>query len=74
MCEEAGIQLEYLPPYSPNFNPIEQFFAQLKVWMWKHHAMTLSCETFEDFLMLVLEKFSVGGNPGAHFRSAHINC
>lgn len=74
MCEEAGVQLEYLPPYSPDFNPIEQSFAQLKAWMRKHHAMALSCGTFEDFLMLALEKFSVGGNPGAHFRSAHIKC
>lgn len=27
MCEEAGVRLEYLPPYSPDFNPIEKSFA-----------------------------------------------
>lgn len=30
MCDEAGIILAYLPPYSPDFNPIEQLFAEMK--------------------------------------------
>jgi transposase len=30
MCEEAGVKLVYLPPYSPDLNPIESFFAELK--------------------------------------------
>jgi transposase len=28
--EAAGAKLLYLPPYSPDFNPIEQLFAKLK--------------------------------------------
>lgn len=28
--EAAGAQLRYLPPYSPDLNPIEQVFAKLK--------------------------------------------
>ena len=28
--EAAGATLSYLPPYSPNLNPIEQVFAKLK--------------------------------------------
>ena len=28
--EDAGMGLLYLPPYSPDFNPIEQAFAKLK--------------------------------------------
>ena len=28
--EAAGAKLRYLPAYSPDFNPIEQFFAKLK--------------------------------------------
>lgn len=27
---EAGARLEYLPPYSPDLNPIEKFFSKLK--------------------------------------------
>ncbi|PTD03457.1 hypothetical protein FCULG_00012813 [Fusarium culmorum] len=30
MCAEAGVELLYLPPYSPDFNPIEEYFAELK--------------------------------------------
>lgn len=26
----AGVKLLYLPPYSPDLNPIEEFFAELK--------------------------------------------
>ena len=28
--EAAGASLRYLPPYSPDFNPIEMAFAKLK--------------------------------------------
>jgi hypothetical protein len=27
MCRDAGVLLVYLPPYSPNLNPIEEFFC-----------------------------------------------
>ena len=30
MCEQAGVTLVYLPPYSPDYNPIETLFAVLK--------------------------------------------
>jgi len=30
ICEKAGVYLEYLPLYSPNYNPIEEFFFTLK--------------------------------------------
>ena len=29
----AGAEIWDLPPYSPDLNPIEQFFAKLKYWM-----------------------------------------
>jgi transposase len=31
--ERAGAHLRFLPPYSPDFNPIEQAFAKLKAFM-----------------------------------------
>ena len=31
VIEAAGARLLYLPPYSPDFNPIEQIFAKLKL-------------------------------------------
>jgi transposase len=30
MCSEARVKLVYLPPYSPDLNPIDEFFAELK--------------------------------------------
>lgn len=39
--EAAGAELRYLPPYSPDLNPIEQFFAKLKALLRKAAARTL---------------------------------
>ena len=33
--EAAGAKVAYLPPYSPDLNPIEQFFAKLKALLRK---------------------------------------
>ena len=33
MCDRAGVLLEYLPPYSPDLNPIETLFVVLKAWI-----------------------------------------
>lgn len=39
--EAAGAGLLYLPPYSPDFNPIEQAFAKLKAMLRKAAKRTL---------------------------------
>lgn len=39
--EARGASLLYLPPYSPDFNPIEQLFAKLKALLRKAAARTL---------------------------------
>jgi transposase len=41
LIEAAGAELRYLPPYSPDLNPIEQFFSKLKAWLRKVAARTL---------------------------------
>jgi transposase len=33
IIKAAGARLCYLPPYSPDLNPIEQIFAKIKHWM-----------------------------------------
>lgn len=33
MCEERGVKLIYLPPYSPDLNPIEEFFSYMKAFI-----------------------------------------
>ncbi len=39
--ETAGATLRYLPPYSPDFNPIELAFAKLKALLRKAAARTV---------------------------------
>jgi transposase len=38
--EHAGALLRFLPPYSPDFNPIEQAFAKLKAFLRTHRPRT----------------------------------
>ena len=39
--EAAGASLRYLPPYSPDFNPIEMAFAKLKALLRAAEARTI---------------------------------
>jgi transposase len=39
--QARGAFLVYLPAYSPDFNPIEQFFAKLKAYLRKVRARTV---------------------------------
>jgi transposase len=41
MIEAAGARLLYLPPYSPDFNPIENLFAKLKALLRRETPRTL---------------------------------
>ena len=33
LIEKAGCNLIYLPPYSPDLNPIEKYWANMKEWI-----------------------------------------
>lgn len=39
--EAAGAELRFLPPYSPDFNPIEMAFSKLKAFLEKTAARTV---------------------------------
>jgi transposase len=39
--EATGAELRFLPPYSPDFNPIEMAFSKLKAFLKKHAARTV---------------------------------
>jgi hypothetical protein len=51
--EACGAELRYLPPYSPDFNPIENAFAKFKAHVRKSHALTRRCDgrAFARFLL-----------------------
>lgn len=40
IIEDAGCELVYLPPYSPDFNPIEQVFSKIKGLLRRAEART----------------------------------
>lgn len=40
VIERAGAELRFLPPYSPDFNPIEMAFSKLKAFLKKAAART----------------------------------
>ncbi|WP_028755057.1 IS630 family transposase, partial [Rhizobium leucaenae] len=41
LIKAAGARLWFLPPYSPDLNPIEQAFAKIKHWMRKAQKRTV---------------------------------
>jgi putative transposase len=49
----AGARLFYLPKYSPDLNPIEQFFAKLKHWLRK--AAKRSTDAVYDAIKPILD-------------------
>jgi transposase len=69
-CENAGVKLEYLPPYSPDFNPIEEAFAELKAWIKKNYLLASAYESYDGYLEVALRHMA--SKAGNHFRSAHI--
>jgi hypothetical protein len=40
LIEQQDCELLYLPPYSPDFNPIEEAFSKVKGFLWKAGART----------------------------------
>jgi transposase len=54
--EAVGARIVYLPPYSPDFNPIEQAFAKLK-WLLRSAAQR-TVEGLEQAIADALERFS----------------
>ena len=54
--EAAGAHLVYLPPYSPDYNPIEQVFSKLKGLV--HSAAERSVDGLWTLLGQLLDEFS----------------
>ena len=54
LCHAHSVVLEYLLPYSPDLNPIEEAFAEMKAWMKKHYELQAGYEHFTGFLEAAL--------------------
>ena len=53
--EQAGARLQFLPPYSPDFNPIELAFAKLKAFL--RAARPRTFDEVRDLLSTALALF-----------------
>jgi transposase len=61
--EAVGAKICYLPPYSPDFNPIEKLFAKLKALLRRAEARTVNA--LWDQIGILLDAFSAC--TGSHF-------
>ena len=76
MYTAAGVKLLYLPPYSPDLNPIEEFFAELKMFIKRNCTIYEQNPTqeFSGFLEWCVDV--VGRREDSargHFRHAGLN-
>lgn len=75
LCHEAGVKLIYLPPYSPDRNPIEEFFAELKNFIRVNWSLFKN-DPSQDFTAFLRSCIEVVGNNAeharGHFRNAGI--
>src|SRR5215217_7628978 len=62
LIEERGCELVFLPPYSPDFNPIEQAFSKLKGMLRGAEARTR--EALIEAMGRALDAVSVGDARG----------
>ena len=53
--QSAGAKLLFLPPYSPDLNPIEQVFAKLKHWL--RRAQARSIDQVNTAIGRILDRF-----------------
>jgi transposase len=67
IIEAAGATLRYLPPYSPDLNPIEQSFAKLKAHLRKARERTIPA--LYDRIGQALETFQPNEFPN-YFRKS----
>src|SRR5437660_1115159 len=44
IVEGLGGRVLFLPPYSPDFNPIETVFSVIKSWLKRHRDFVLTCD------------------------------
>lgn len=58
IIENHGCKLEFLPPYSPDFNPIKYSFSILKHAL-KNHCQLNGDETEEEFADAILKAATI---------------
>lgn len=63
-CFNAGIRLEFLPPYSPNLNLIEEAFSKIKAWICRYADLLSHDDGIFYDLLLALEVITADDAQG----------
>jgi hypothetical protein len=62
--DPTDAKLIYLPPYSPDLNPIEQAFSSIKAWLRRHETEALRPEIrpwlIQQAVLSVTEEDAIG--------------
>ena len=73
LCHEAGVILEYLPPYLPDLSPIEESFSALKAWMRRNRSLSEPLlPAFDIYLHLAVAQCNFRESARGFFRNAGI--
>jgi len=78
LCAARGIKLIYLPPYSPDYNPIEECFSFIKAYIRRHgHTFRNIVETGDNvapfhFLYEALDQVTAAASRGWFHDSGYI--
>lgn len=75
LCDEAGVMLFFSSPYSPDLNPIEELFSQLKAFVRRHwRKQAHNFDNFGEFLRwaVALVGSDVKSAQG-HFRNSGLS-
>jgi hypothetical protein len=58
LADRFGVRIEYLPPYSPDLNPIEEAFSQVKSYIRRNNDIFLSGSS-EDLMFDMHQAFNI---------------
>ncbi|GBB87335.1 hypothetical protein RclHR1_13790002 [Rhizophagus clarus] len=70
--ESFGGRVEFLPPYSPNFNPIESSFSVIKSFLQKYRDFVNSCSDPRYSLLIACTQIT--SNMAANFLKIQFIC
>ncbi len=57
--KDSGILLLFLPPYSPDFNPIESVFGFVKSYLKKHEEVMQAFTNSSDLIQAEFKEITV---------------
>ena len=68
-CQQFGVEIAYLPPYSPQYNPIELTFSVLKSWIRRNFRRLFRAfeGDFEAFLRFAIRHSRCDHHARKHF-------